>query len=89
MSGCSEDKKQYGESGTPTIGNGQYCWCKVTGYKPANSNVVNAPYPALSWTFLIDRTNASECAMFCAPHCAYDIGLGYGFRYYALTPTNN
>ena len=37
MSGCSTTNGTYAVAGNPTIGSGQYCWCKATGYKANGS----------------------------------------------------
>jgi hypothetical protein len=70
MAGCSTTSGTYAKPGNPTIGSGQYCWCKATGYKPNGSNIVNGPLSALSWVFYGDYGSVASCALRCAAGCA-------------------
>ena len=50
---------------------GQYCWCKMTSYKPTGGNVCNVASP--SWVFSNDIASASDCAYYCAYDCAINV----------------
>ena len=80
MSGCSTTSGTFATSGNPTIGSGQYCWCKATGYKATGSNEIKGPLSALSWVFHHDRGSASSCAQRCAYFCAAGAEAGSAFR---------
>ena len=80
MAGCSTTSGTYAQPGTPTIGTGQYCWCKATGYKSTNASVISGPLSALSWVFRGDYGSAALCARFCATLCAYDAENYSAFR---------
>ena len=71
MSGCSTTGGRFSFSGTPTIGTGQYCWCKATGYKATNASVVSGPIFALSWLLFDDHHDGVYCARHCATNCSY------------------
>lgn len=44
-----------GKIGTPDeSGGGKYTWCKITGYKPTNSNTKYSPNNPVSWVFVSD-----------------------------------
>ena len=70
MSGCSATSGTYAVAGNPTIGSGQYCWCKATGYKATGSSEVSGPLSALSWVFSVGNYSAAYCARICAHDCA-------------------
>ena len=58
-----------GEIGTPVEAtNGAYCWCKVTGYVPSESNIKYAPSNTLPWVYCVER---SYCELVCADWCAW------------------
>jgi hypothetical protein len=58
-----------GETGTPVeTENGAYCWCKVTGYIPSESNVKYAPSNVLPWVYV---RQLSDCNRGCADWCAW------------------
>ena len=58
-----------GEIGTPVeTTNGEYCWCKVTGYIPSNSNIKYAPSNAVPWVYTYKPSN---CKAGCADWCAW------------------
>jgi len=68
-----------GAKGTPdenTTG-GQYCWCKATGYKPRDSNIVYEPNKILPWVFAtnLGAECASKCAYYCASYPMYYTGF--------------
>ena len=86
MAGCSTTSGTYATPGNPTIGTGQYCWCKATGYKATNANAVSGPLSALSWVFFHDRNSVTACAQNCAPNCASRAGLTPDFRTALFTP---
>ena len=67
------------ESELTSAGNGQYCWCQITGYdadKDKNYCQVASP----SWVFYHDYGSASSCAHYCAADCADDVRHYSGFR---------
>ena len=86
MAGCSTTSGTYPQPGTPTIGTGQYCWCKATGYKATNTNVVSRPASILSWVFNDVNNSAAACARLCASHCAYSAEYSPEFRSALFTP---
>ena len=87
MSGCSTTDGTFATAGNPTIGSGQYCWCKATGYKANGSSEVKGPSSALSWVFLIRVIgSASGCARFCARNCAVSAGDDSAFRDALVAP---
>jgi len=57
-----------GEIGTPVESDGSYCWCKVTGYIPSNSNIKYAPSNTLPWVYCY---KPSSCKAGCADWCAW------------------
>ena len=60
-------------------GDKQYCWCRATGYKPNNSNIIYAPTSVLSWVSNGNRT-VEGCASGCSNACAV-----YAYREYFYT----
>ncbi|MBQ9540449.1 MAG: InlB B-repeat-containing protein, partial [Alphaproteobacteria bacterium] len=80
MSGCSTTSGTYATAGNPTIGSGQYCWCKATGYKANGSSEVSGPLSALSWVFRSDRGSVANCAQYCAAYCAHYAEYYSAFR---------
>ena len=89
MAGCSIVSGTWAQLGNPTIGSGQYCWCKATGYKPNGSNIVNGPLSALSWVFYNDRGSVASCAVNCATNCAASAERNSAFRGALFTPASN
>ena len=80
MSGCSSTNGTYAQSGTPTIGTGQYCWCKATGYKGTNVNRISGPSYALSWVFARDYDTVAYCTQKCAAYCTNRAEYNSDFR---------
>ena len=80
MSGCSTMSGTYATAGNPTIGSGQYCWCKATGYKATGSSEIKGPLSALSWVFNSDNGSVASCARYCARHCINAAGNHSAFR---------
>ena len=80
MSGCSTTSGAYATSGNPTIGSGQYCWCKATGYKANGSSEVKGPLSALSWVLYNDYGSVADCAQYCATGCAHRAEYYSAFR---------
>ena len=80
MSGCSTTSGTWGQPGNPTIGSGQYCWCKATGYKATGSNEIKGPLSALSWVYYYDDGSVASCARDCANDCAFGAELRSAFR---------
>ena len=89
MAGCSTTSGTLGTPGTPTIGTGQYCWCKATGYKATNATVISGSLSALSWVFDFGYGSATDCALSCAADCANLAGIFSAFRTALFTPANN
>jgi hypothetical protein len=79
MAGCSTDISTLGTSGHPTIGSGSGCWCKATGYKASNTDVISAPSKALSWVFERDY-GSSNCGYACSTACAFSAQTNSYFR---------
>ena len=88
MSGCSATSGSFTQSGNPVIGDGQYCWCKATGYKATGSNEVKGPLSALSWVFYNDSGSVASCARLCARRCASGAANDSAFRVALLAPAN-
>ena len=80
MAGCSTTNGAWAAPGNPTIGSGQYCWCKATGYRATNDTMVKGSMYPLSWV-CATRTDSNEnCAISCANHCIYQDENYSGFR---------
>ena len=80
---CSVDFGTYAVAGTPdeTTPNGQYCWCRATGYTPISSNIKYEPTVSpLSWVFYNFRGSASGCASGCADYCGIYVQGNAAFR---------
>ena len=75
MSMCSSTTgTESGESGTPSATDGQYCWCKATGYIPNNENTKYSPKRS-GWVY---NSNAgSICKWVCAGRCALWQGASF------------
>ena len=89
MAGCSTTNGTWANTGTPTIGTGQYCWCKATGYKATNASVISGPASTLSWVFYADRGSAASCAQNCATNCAASAERNSAFRTALFAPASN
>ena len=88
MSGCSTKSGTYAVAGNPTIGSGQYCWCKATGYKANGSSEVKGPLSALSWVFDYDYGSVANCARGCAGACTNSAGNRSAYRGALFAPAN-
>jgi len=89
MSSCSTTAGVWKQIGTPTIADGQYCWCKVTGYRMNNVSVINRPNSNLSWVFASNRNSAENCIKSCAANCANNVVRTSEFRTALFTPASN
>ena len=49
---------------------GQYCWCRVTGLIPTNSDTKYAPTKQTKWVYLMDRGKTTYCMGQCADFCS-------------------
>ena len=68
----------YGMSicGTQSNGNnpgnsgGEYCWCKLTGYKPVNQNTIYAPSSSMPWVLYGNSPCQDDygCSAYCAQY---------------------
>ena len=61
-----------------TMGNGQYCWCKVDGFKPTEGDW--CPVTSTQWIFIDNRGSNSMCATDCASYCANRVSRFAGAR---------
>ena len=52
-------------------GSGEYCKCKVTGYKPNNSNTIYGPKKKMNWVHYASAGDISYCLRQCAMYCSY------------------
>ena len=84
--GCSITDGEHGQTGTPAIDTGQYCWCKATGYKLANSNIINNSLYSLYWVLGRDSTTINECERSCAAYCVNAADYILNFRTALFTP---
>ena len=73
---CSKTSGTSGKTGNPSNTEGQYCWCKMTGWTPKGGT--EAPAASL-WVFDYTVSKASVCAGNCARHCGEDV------RYYSVS----
>ena len=80
MAGCSADSGTLGQPGTPTMGYGQYCWCKVTGYKPNNTDVIKSPITNLPWVLGYNKSTAENCLYPCVAHCSFRAEFEAAYR---------
>ena len=63
-----------GTSGDNYIDNaadGDYCHCKVTGYKPNNSNIIYGPQKKMKWVGYASAQSTPYCLQQCATYCVY------------------
>ena len=88
MAGCSTTGGVWAQSGNPTIGSGEYCWCKATGYKATGAVVISASASALLWVFYDDYVSAADCARACVLHCTGHAETSPAFRTALFTPVN-
>ena len=95
MAKCSTEGEglNQGMVGNSTINNtaGQYCWCKATGYKPNNSDIIYGPSNEMLWVWRNNLNNNTPygCLQNCAAHCAYAIKGWPGFRTTVLNAVAN
>jgi len=80
MAKCSVTNGTRYQPGTPSDTDGQYCWCKVTGYRQTNQAQINAPSKNLPWVFATDDYTISTCGSICVERCAYRAGHTTYFR---------
>ena len=86
---CSTTSGTYAQHGTPETGIGKYCWCKATGYKEINTNLIKMPLFTLFWTFVSDYTSVDNCEMTCATACADAVEKNQRFRTALCSSANN
>ena len=86
MAGCGTTSGTFAQPGTPTIGSGEYCWCKATGYRANNASVFNGPLSALSWVYVFNYSSVTACAQGCGAGCARRAELSSAFRTALFTP---
>ena len=89
MAGCSKKGDSNGLPGTPTIGEGKYCWCKATGYKASNTDVIVSPLFPLPWIADNNRDNDVYCNQICAGTCAHYVAYVKSFQAALFTPAGN
>ena len=65
---CNTDTFRPSNTFSSSSSGGQYCWCKISSYKPSGGNVCNVA--SLSWVFVVGGESASGCANGCAGDCA-------------------
>ena len=89
MVGCSTT------SGSPStiknliIDSGNYCWCKVTGYRANNASVISGPASALFWVYQHDDGgNVTICLQYCVRHCVNAVWKSAYTRALLFTPAN-
>ena len=94
MAKCSAISGPYQSASTLTdadldSGNGdkQYCWCRVTGYKPSNSNIIYAPTSVLPWVYGEKRT-VESCIGSCGNICAVKLWEQSRVRSVSFNPAN-
>ena len=89
VAGCGTTSGTHAQHGNPTItnGSGQYCWCKATGYKIANTSVINSPSSVLSWVF--GSATVGICARDCVAYCVNAADYISSFRRALFTPASN
>jgi len=68
---CASDAIKPGNTFSSSS-SGQYCWCKISSYKPSGGNVCNVASP--SWVFNFAYSSAYNCASYCANDCAINVG---------------
>ena len=62
-----------------------YCWCRITGYKPNNTDTIYAPAFLLSWVkYAYTETCLKSCANNCSASCSNSDS-----RATLLTPVSN
>ena len=81
---CSSTPGSFAQPGTPTKNNSSsYAWCKVTGYKPSDSNVKRIPTNNISWIFVANTaidSSSRACVYHSALDCAQYIATYEAFR---------
>ena len=79
-----------GTPGVPSTTKGGYCWCKMTGYRPANQNTIYVSTTLTSWVHDQGRGNTDaniySCEYDCAAGCAFFSRSSSSFRSALLTP---
>lgn len=69
-----------GYMGSPVSADGQYCWCKVTQYRPNNRNIVYAPNNNVPFVYDWNYNTYSNCSANCAKACTMDTYSKVSFR---------
>ena len=69
---CSSTPGTSGQTGTPTTSwSDSYAWCKVTGYKPSDSDIIHKPNNDMPWVFARETgAPARACTWHNALDCA-------------------
>jgi len=91
MARCSITSGEFGQIGNPVIESGEYCWCKATGYRTINSDIINAPSSTLPWVFYSSGSCAvgeAGCRSDCANVCGNSAFVSRSFRVTLFTPAN-
>ena len=65
------------------------CWCKATGYKATNANVVSGASYAVPWVQYGCYAEIEHCLYACGVHCAYQAQFDSAFRTALFTPVAN
>ena len=89
MSMCSSSSNniQY-TPGVPSATNGDYCWCKATGYESNTDNILKGPSKTLPWVYSWTES-VGDCPRACPTHCAYGAVFFIGARTALFTPAGN
>ena len=78
-----------GAPGIPSATKGEYCWCQMSGYKPANQTIIYAPETLVSWVHDQSAGNITNCEIDCAAGCAFFTRRFSSFRTALFTPASN
>ena len=89
MSMCSSsyNNTQY-TTGVPSTTNGDYCWCKATGYESNTDNILKRPSQTLPWVYSWAES-VGDCPRACPTHCAYGAVFSRTARILLFTPVGN
>ena len=76
---CASNEGTYARTGTPQGTEGQYCWCRVTGFAASNSSDYR-PVTSPLWVFNYAYNDANACANRCPYYCVGRIRTAPDFR---------
>ena len=67
---CSSTIGELYKPGTPEKSStGEYCWCKVTGFIPTNSDIKYKPTKSTNWVYIrVMSTGCGGCADYCSAY---------------------